>query len=287
MITAQVKDLCYGLYGKTAIPIDPEVQKKALKGYARGETPITVRPADVLEPELEKAKKDVEGLAKDLDDVIVYAMYPTTGKRVLKWKYGLEEVPKDVQPKTMEEVKAEEELVKKAKAGLLVEKCVKEAPEKGPGARTFNVFVDGEFFEVDVEQVGGAPIVTAITPVAAPAPAAPAVPAAPSAPVIPPPPPKPVAAPAPAAAAPAAAPAAPKAAAPVAGGTKVEAPMPGMIIRYEVSEGATVNEGDVLLILEAMKMENSITSPCAGTVKQITKKDGETVQKGDVLVVVG
>ncbi|MHC1742622.1 MAG: pyruvate carboxylase subunit B [Syntrophobacteraceae bacterium] len=284
MITAQVKDLCYGLYGKTAIPIDPEVQKKALKGYARGETPITVRPADVLEPELDKARKDVEGLAKDLDDVIVYAMYPTTGKRFLKWKYGQEEAPKDVQPKSMEEVKAEEELIKKAKAGLLVEKCVKEAPAKGAGARTFNVFVDGEYFEVDVEQVGGAPVVTAITPMAA----APAAPAAPAATVVPPPPPRPAAAPAPAAAAaPAAAPAAPKAAAPVAGGTKVEAPMPGMIIRYEVSEGASVNEGDVLLILEAMKMENSITSPAAGTVKQITKKDGETVQKGDVLVVIG
>ena len=45
MITAQVKDLCYGLYGKTAVPINPEVQKKALKGYDRGEEPITCRPA--------------------------------------------------------------------------------------------------------------------------------------------------------------------------------------------------------------------------------------------------
>ena len=70
MITAQVKDLCYGLYGKTAVPINPEVQKKALKGYDRGEEPITCRPAEVLEPELEKAKKDTEGLAVDLDDTV-------------------------------------------------------------------------------------------------------------------------------------------------------------------------------------------------------------------------
>jgi pyruvate carboxylase subunit B len=168
MITAQVKDLCYGLYGKTAVPIDPGVQKKALKGYARGETPITTRPADVLEPELDKAKKDVEGLGKDLDDVLVYALYPTTGKRFLKWKYGLEEVPKDVKPKTLEEVKAEEELLKKAKAGLLTEKPAKEAPAKGPGARTFNVFVDGDYYAVEVEEVGGAPVVTAITPVGCP-----------------------------------------------------------------------------------------------------------------------
>ena len=286
MVTAQVKDLCYGLYGKTAVPIDPEVQKKALKGYARGESPITSRPADVLEPELPKAEQDVKGLAKDIDDVITYALYPTTGKRFLKWKYGLEEAPAEVKAKTMEEVKAEQEMVKKAKAGQLVEKPAKEAPPKGASSRTFNVFVDGEYFEVDVEQVGGAPMVTAITPVAqaaaasAPAPTAPAL--RPAAAV--PPPPRPAAPSAPAAAAPA-----PKAAAPAAPaqGTSIEAPMPGMIIRYEVNEGDSVNEGDVVLVLEAMKMENAITSPVAGTVKQIRYKDGDSVQKGDVLAVIG
>ena len=64
---------------KTAIPIDPEVQKKALKDYPRGEEPITCRPAEVLEPELEQAKKDTEGLAQDLDDVITYAFIPLPG----------------------------------------------------------------------------------------------------------------------------------------------------------------------------------------------------------------
>jgi pyruvate carboxylase subunit B len=282
MITAQVKDLCYGLYGKTAIPIDPEVQKKALKGYARGETPITVRPADVLEPELEKAREEIGPLAKDIDDVLIYAMYPTTGKRFLKWKYGEEEMPNDVKPKTLEDVKAEQDLVKKAKAGLLVEKLQKVAPQKGAGLRTFNVFVDGEYFEVEVEQVGGAPIITSITPAVAPQPVAPQTPS-----LVPPPPVRPAAAPAaPVSPAPQAAPA-PAAAPAAVGGTKIEAPMPGMIIRYEVAEGASVNEGDVVLILEAMKMENSITSPVSGVVKQIGFKDGQNVQKGDVLAVIG
>ncbi len=272
-ITEQVKDLLYGLYGETPAPVDPEVQKKGLKGYPRGETPITARPADVLEPELEKAKKDVEGLAKDLDDVLTYALYPTTGKRFLRWKYGLEPVPAEAKPKTVEEIKAEEELVKKAKAGLLVEKKVKEAPAKGPGVRTFNVFVDGEYFEVEVEAVGGMPAITSITPMQQAA-----LPFAPPAP-------RPAAAPAPAAQ-PAAAPPARAAAVP-AGGTSIEAPMPGMIIRFEVKEGDSVNEGDVVLILEAMKMENSITSPSSGTVKKINFKDGDSVQKGDVLAVIG
>jgi pyruvate carboxylase subunit B len=63
--------------------------------------------------------------------------------------------------------------------------------------------------------------------------------------------------------------------------------MPGMIIRYEVSEGDSVNEGDLLLILEAMKMENSITAPASGTVQSIPFKTGDLVKKGDVLAVIG
>jgi len=280
MITAQVKDLCFGLYGKTPVPVDPEVQKKALKGYPRGEKPTTMRPADVLEPELEHAQKDVKGLAKDLDDVLIYALYPTTGKRYLRWKYGLDEVPAEVKPKTMEQVKTEDELVKKAKAGLLMEKPRKDVPPKGPGLRSFNVFVENEYFEVEVEEVGGVPMITTIAPVAQPV--------APRSSMVPPPPPKPAATPAPTAAAPAPAAAPPRPApAATAAGTKIEAPMPGMIIRYEVKEGAAVNEGDVVLILEAMKMENSITSPVAGTVKQINYKEGDSVQKGDVLAVIG
>jgi pyruvate/oxaloacetate carboxyltransferase len=74
-ITEQVKDLCYGLYGKTTLPIDPEVQKKALKGYPKGETPITVRPGDVIPPALEDVHKQCEGLAKNIDDELIVALY--------------------------------------------------------------------------------------------------------------------------------------------------------------------------------------------------------------------
>jgi pyruvate carboxylase subunit B len=164
MITAQVKDLCYGLYGETPVPIDPEVRKKALKGYERGEKPIKKRPADVLEPELDKAKAMAGDLAKDIDDQLIVALYPTTGVRFLKWKYNLEEVPDEVKPKTLEQAKEEDRLIALAKAGKLVEKVEKPAPEKSPGLRAFNVFVDGDYFEVEVDEVGGAPVVTAVTP---------------------------------------------------------------------------------------------------------------------------
>jgi len=146
-ITEQVKDLCFGLYGKTTLPIDKKVQKKALKGYPRGETPISTRPGDTLEPELPKVKKEVKGLAKDLDDEIICALYPLTGKRFLKWKYGLEEIPDDVKPKTLEEVGKEKEIVRKALSGELTAKASKDKPAN---LRSFDVYVDGEHFSVEV-----------------------------------------------------------------------------------------------------------------------------------------
>ena len=87
MITNQVKDICYGLYGKTPTEIDPEVRAKALKGYSRGETPITVRPGDILEPELDSAREKIGDLAKNEEDLLIYALYPTTGKEFLEKKY--------------------------------------------------------------------------------------------------------------------------------------------------------------------------------------------------------
>ena len=98
----------------------------------------------------------------------------------------------------------------------------------------------------------------------------------------------PVAAPAaaPAAAAPAAAPAAPVAVAPGAGNC-ITAPMPGNILRVDVAVGDKVSEGQVLVILEAMKMENEITAPCGGTVTQVLTSKGSTVDTGAPLVVIG
>jgi pyruvate carboxylase subunit B len=268
MITGQVKDLCFGLYGKTAVPINEEVQKKALKGYPRGEKPITCRPAEVLAPELEKAKAEIGDLAVDIDDLILYAIYPVTGKKFLEWKYGKAEVPANVKPITLEEVKKKDEVIKKAKAGLLVEKKAA-PPVKSERVRTFNVFVDNEYFSVDVDPTGDAPVISmpkAAAPVAAPAPA----PAA--------------AAPAPAAAAPAP----PAASAAHTGpGTLLLAPMPGMIVKYEKNVGDKVSKGDTVVVLEAMKMENALGAPCDGTIQAVNFKSGDNVAKGAALCVIG
>ena len=95
--------------------------------------------------------------------------------------------------------------------------------------------------------------------------------------------------------APAAAPAEIPAAAPVvaptagvtAAGECVVAPMPGNILKVNVTEGQTVKEGDLLVILEAMKMENEIFAPCSGTVKQVLVQKGATVDTGAAMVVIG
>jgi oxaloacetate decarboxylase alpha subunit/pyruvate carboxylase subunit B len=287
MITGQVKDLCYGLYGKTAVPIDPVVQKKALKGYDRGETPITCRPAEVIAPELEKAKKEIGDLAVDMDDLVLYALYPVTGKKFLQWKYGKETPPDSVKPISLDEVKKKEALIKKALAGELVEKK-KEAPVKSENLRTFNVYVDQEYFEVGVDEVGGSPVIAyarqMASPMAAPMPMA--VPAA--AQMVAPAPAPAAAAAAPAPAAPAPAPSAPeKKAAPVASGTQLKAPMPGMIVKYDKKVGDSVSQGETVVVLEAMKMENALPAPVNGTVLAVNYASGDSVAKNDVLCVIG
>jgi pyruvate carboxylase subunit B len=272
MVSKEVKDYVYGLYGKPPAPIDKELQKTVLKGYERGEKPFTGRPADILEPELAKAKEATKDIAKDVGDMLIYALYPQTGMRFLKWKYGLEPPPPETKPKSLEDVKREDEIIAKAKAGKLAEKVEVKAPIKGPAARTFNVFIGDEHYKVEVEPASG-PDTSAPPPVYAP----------PQPPVAPPPP-KPEAPPAPVERK--EAPAPPKAAV-AAGDTPMLAPIPGTVIRYLVKEGDEVKVGSPIVILEAMKMENEIVAPVSGKIKALNFKAGDKVAGGTVLAIIG
>jgi len=88
MITQQVKDLVFGLYGKTPTEINPDIQAMVLKGYKKGQTPVTGRAADYIEPELEKNRQKIGDLARNEEDLITYSLYPKTGKIFLEKKYG-------------------------------------------------------------------------------------------------------------------------------------------------------------------------------------------------------
>ncbi|MEE8312188.1 MAG: pyruvate carboxylase subunit B [Candidatus Binatia bacterium] len=263
-VTQPVKDYAAGLYGRPPGKVDPAVRKKCMEGH-KLKKPITRRPADLLEPELEAAREAVKDITTDERDILTYAIYPTTGLRFLKWKHGLEEPPPEVKPRTMEDARREAELVARARRGELVEPPAKDAPARSAATRTFNVFVDGEYFQVDVDPTGGPAIPTqppALQPVAPQA----------------------------AAREPAAKPASLAAAAPPAatanGAGSVVAPMPGMIIEYRVKAGDEVKAGDVLLILEAMKMENEISAESDGKIASLAHKNGDEVDKGELLLVV-
>ncbi len=132
---------------------------------------------------------------------------------------------------------------------------------------TYKITLNGRTYEVEVE-AGKAMLLNEYEAIVPSAPAAPAA--------------APVAAPAEApAAAPAAAPAV------TGAGEAVAAPMPGTILKVNVTNGQAVKEGDVLCVLEAMKMENDIMAPKSGTITQVVVSKGSSVSTGDALVVIG
>ncbi|HKK62332.1 MAG TPA: pyruvate carboxylase subunit B [Bacteroidales bacterium] len=237
-ITKEVKDLCYGLYGKTTREINPDVQEKALKDYPRGEEPIEVRPGSILEPEMDDVKMKFGDIIRDMDDQILCALYPVTGRRFLKWKYGLEEVPEEVKPKTMEQVKKENDLIRRALSGELTSKV------KGNG-RELEVTVEGETFTVEINDPNATPQ-------------------------------------------------------PRFSGRKLKkteksnasesgiltASIPGMIVEYKKKVGDKVAKGETVVVLEAMKMMNNLSSDISGTVKEIKLKEGDQVSRGDVLIII-
>tara|TARA_B100001123_G_scaffold444247_1_gene592550 strand:- start:27336 stop:29177 length:1842 start_codon:yes stop_codon:yes gene_type:complete len=242
LISDQVKDYVYGMYGTPPAPIDTDLAKLALADYQRGSEPFNGRPAELLEPEMEQSSLSIKDITTNIEDILTYSLFPTTGLRFIKMKHGLENIPEDMKPKASRAHNDQQpaKIVKKSS----------NPPPKTNRARKFNVYVEGEFFEVEVDpadhrvtsagqsgQLGSHPQTSAATNSSMEM-------------------------------------------------SNVVSPMPGILLKYLVNQGDVVNAGDQIAVLEAMKMENSLPCSTAGTVGELPVTPGTMVTKGQILATI-
>lgn len=219
VLSKESEALIGGRYGKLPGPVDPELQAKV----CGDKECVTVRPADLLEPEWDRLKEEVKDKATKDEDVIVFALFPQIAENYLE-KRG---TPPD-------------EVFKKEEAPAA-------ASASGEPTNRFRVTVNGKSYEVQVDDMeSGAPAAPAATESAAPA-AAPAS----------------------------------------GGGEPLPAPLAGSVWKILCKEGQQVNEGDVVVILEAMKMETEVAAPRSGVVGSISVREGDKVNPGDTILTLG
>ncbi len=250
VVTKETKDYVKGLYGKPPAPVKEEILKKILGD----EKPIyDTRPADLLEPELEKIKEEAyEAGARSEEDVISYVLFPMVAKEFFERR---EKVEKGEEPpipiEEMEESPCDD---KKAPVefnitvhGEQYHVQIAGKGEESPEGRTFFIRLDDQLAEVVLQpirevEVGG---VSYEVPEGSPV--------------------------------------SPKRPKPRDIGD-ITSPVSGKVVNIKVSRGQEVKEGDVILVIEAMKMENEIHSPVDGVVEEIFVKVGELVNPDEVIM---
>lgn len=233
-VTRETEGVLKGEYGATPAEMDEALQKRVLGG----DEPVTCRPADLLEPEFDKQKAELEELAREkgfelaheVDDTLTYALLPQPALTFFRNRGN----PDAFEP---------------APDGP--EEAPKQASGTGDNQGVYTVEVEGKAYVVRVTDGGD---VGALEEVSAPGSEK-----------------DEQGAPAPAAA--------------TAGeGHQFKAPLSGSVYRIVAAEGSSVGEGDVLMLLEAMKMETEIRSDRAGTVQRLHVAEGDSVSSGDPLV---
>ena len=234
-IAKETAGILKGEYGATPAPVNQELQQRVLED---GQEPITCRPADLIEPEVDTLQQELERIASEkglklsndvIEDVLIYAQFPQIGLKFLENRDN----PDAFEPAPWLEPAA------------AAAPAVSEQPQAA-ASEAYQVTVNGKAYDVTVSS-GGA--VTSVAP-AQPAPTAPA------------------------------------AAAPAASGKTqpVPAPLAGNIFKIMVAEGQSVAAGEVIMVMEAMKMETEIRSPAAGVVADLLVKEGDAVQVGQPLL---
>ena len=248
VISDPVKEYVRGNYGKPVSEISAEIVDKVVEGDGGMRSKPPERPGAVLEPELHAARAAIADLTDDIDDVLTYALYPQTGLTFLRIKHGLDQTPEETTDEPKPTDAAEVETVS----------TPEDTPPRSSRARRFNVYVGDSFFEVEVDPVGsGAPTLPPPARSAAPstAPTSPAQPVSQKDSV-------------------------------AEGETAVRSPMPGILLSLAVEEGQQIEAGEPLLVLEAMKMQNTIPSPVTGTVKSLPVAPGTQVVRDQVLATI-
>ncbi len=250
MVTGPVKDYVAGMYGDPPGEIAPELIDKAMAG---GRERITGRPAAGIAPEMDAARDTVKHISADMDDALTFALYPATGMRFLRIKHGLEAMPPEMLPPNDTDSHTEPAPSTEQPAAL--------QPPRSPNARRFNVFIGGEHYEVEVDPVAPSSSISVAPPAATrtaepPSPAAVDEPSEPAVPSV------------------------------STDGTPVTVPIPGVVLRYEVEVGQSVAAGDPIVVVEAMKMENTLPAPVGGTVKALVADVGATVAKDAILAII-
>ncbi|MDN2657248.1 sodium-extruding oxaloacetate decarboxylase subunit alpha [Cobetia sp. 14N.309.X.WAT.E.A4] len=245
-ISKEVQALLKGEYGAAPAPFDSELQSRVLEGAE----PITCRPADNLTPEMERLREELKGKAKEEGIALESGERETDD--VLTYalfpQIGLKFLRNRGNPDAFEPApQAVDDKASKAAAAPVSGAPAVSAQGASSGPQTYTLNVNGKQYVVEVAEGGDITQVQASEPAAS----------------------------APAAAAPAAQ---------AASGEPVNAPLAGNIFKVNVAVGDSVAEGDVVIILEAMKMETEIRAHQAGTVSAVKVKEGDSVSVGDVLI---
>jgi len=143
MVSNEVKEYLSGMYGRPPGKVDLSVKATIFKSEDKTEiTAITERPGNILEPELNKAKDGLKDITADIDDVLIYALYPTTGMKFLRIKHGIdsseENVDRDAESKQSLSLDTNFEVAE-------------QTPTKSSNIRSFNVYIDDTLFKVEVD----------------------------------------------------------------------------------------------------------------------------------------
>ena len=250
VVTKETKDYVKGLYGKPPAPIKPEIIKKIIGD----EKPIECRPADLLEPELEKCRVEAKKYgARNEEDVLSYCLFPQVAKEFFEWREKFEKG--EALPPEIEELSTEESCLTKAPIefnitlhGEVYHIQIAGVGNPVEGGTPYFVRVDGKLEEALVQPIREIEVgeKVEILPDGGQMPAG----KRPKAKDL----------------------------------GDVSSPMPGKVVSVKVSRGEKVKKGDVLLIVEAMKMENEIHSPVDGVVEEIYVREGDQVNPDECLI---